>query len=105
MGGNGLAGDDAALIERGEQSALSADHLPGAFQADMRLQPLDRRKVEPLGYRAALCIIGNEIEPVPVTNLVEAELVGDCRSWRSLSPTARASARMPDRSSARCRIR
>ena len=56
----------------------------------MRFEPIERRQAEPLGDRAALGLVGDEVEPLAVADLVEREAGGRSRRSSDLS-LARAS--------------
>ena len=71
---DGFAGDDATLIERGEQAPLRPDHLAGPLQADMRFEPVERGKIESPRDCGALRIVGDEVEAFAVADMVQPEL-------------------------------
>src|SRR4051812_28273551 len=77
MRGNGLAGDDAALVERGNEAALGADGIACLLQADMRFQPAERGEVESFGNRRPLRLVGDKVEPLAIADLVEAQMMGE----------------------------
>ncbi len=107
--GSGAANPRAlgAGVGRGQQRSSghqhSVRHGADADRQDGHL-PIDPRQSRGCRIRRfSVCGPRCVSKRPPAT--VEAEPVGDRRSSRSPSPTARASARMPDRCSAPCRIR
>ena len=74
-----FAGDHAALVERGEQPPLCADHVADAFEVDVGFQAAERCEVEPLRDGRTLPIVGDDVEAISVANLVEP---GGCRAGR-----------------------
>ena len=70
-----LAGDDAALLERGREPPLGANDLARPRQRRMRLEPVQRAKAETLGDRAPLGFVRDQVEPLAVADLVEPKMV------------------------------
>ena len=90
MGGDRLAGDDAALLERREQPALGADRVAVARQDGMGFEPVERGQTEPLGDRPPLRVVGDEVDPLAVANLVEPKRDGRNRRSSAFSRRDRA---------------
>ena len=68
-----LAGCDAGLLKRRLEPADRAHFLPVARQHRMRLEPIEREQPKPVGDRRALRVVGGEVEPVAVADLVERQ--------------------------------
>src|SRR5690348_6757844 len=75
MRGDGIARDNAALLERRDKAAFGANHLRSLRQRHVRFEPVNGSKSKPLGDRAQLAGIGAKVEPLAVADLVEAEMM------------------------------
>jgi hypothetical protein len=84
-----LAGDHATLLKSGGDAAGGANRGAVARQAGMGLEPLDRGQVEPLGDRAALLVVGDQVDPLAVADPVQRQPMGEILDHPIL-PSARA---------------
>ena len=93
MRGHRLAGDHAALLQCGDESAFGANQLAIPFERGMRLEPFDRAEAEPFGNRPPLSFVGHQVEAVAVADRIDPQVMGKAVRHPSFpSPSAVSSA-------------
>src|SRR5205085_1624427 len=71
--GHGIVCDHAALGKGREQSSFGTNHVAISAKRHMRVQAVQGKKAQPFCNSSPLIFVRDEVEPVAIANLVDAE--------------------------------
>ena len=97
VGINRLVRDYAALAERGLEPSASANDLALPLQRGMRLEPVERSEAEPFGDPGPLALVGAQLDPLAVADLVERKPVREVVGHRMVPSQSSAMLVPPSR--------